>query len=162
MAVANYLWQVLVFALLLLFTPGFAMSRLPAILEITAMLVVAVLVVFSGSTASKTYLGKPGRVGAVSISPLDDGWRRTALGWEQTSQWDLPQAISRSDSPSKERISKHLSEQAAGSDITLFHFNLHPAWFVCLLLLLAGTGFVLFPSQAREERQASPEASPGR
>ena len=69
--------------------------------------------------------------GEESLS-ADDGWRRTALGWERTGDWTEPTNHGR---PRDRFLFADEQRQLAG------RWDFHPAWLVSLQLVAVTLGF---------------------
>lgn len=89
-------------------------------------ILVAFAILFGG--ASNRAHGDEGRT--------DDGWRRTAQGWERMESWTAPQSTAlygyRFDT----------NDRPAGHDRRT---DVHPAVFLGLLLLVVGAALLLLP-----------------
>jgi hypothetical protein len=70
--------------------------------------------------------------------PSDDGWRRTARGWERTAIWTDPQAIANAEFFSVPQDSRP----------KLLRWDVHPLLLAAAQALLVAGAFCLWPGAA--------------
>ena len=83
---------------------------------------------FAGSTYAQAAAATP------AAAPIDDGWRRTATGWEQTAAWRLA---------------------ATTSPAPTWRVDFHPAALALLQALVIGAAFRVFSGKTHAARNAS-------
>ena len=71
-------------------------------------------------------------------APIDDGWRRTANGWEQIAAWQVP---------------------ATSSPVPARRLDFHPGAMALLQALVIAAAFRFFSGKTQAARNASPDAT---
>ena len=76
-----------------------------------------------------------GNLRAEEGTPSDDGWRRTARGWERTAIWAEPQALANAE----------FFSSPQDSPSRLLRWDVHPLLLAAAQALLVAGAFCLWP-----------------
>jgi hypothetical protein len=99
--------------------------------RLLACLSLAVILAFAASAPGHAQTARAG-----DEAQGDDGWRRTAHGWERTNAWVAPRIPTGGVS---------IDYVPPAIDASGRRFDIHPVGIVALQLALCGVAFCLFP-----------------